>query len=166
MKATLMDEVRTKRGLAYGAYMGIVPRRGPSAVRGWVFTGTDRTVNTLKLILRLYKGLMKDGLSPERLRFFQSFVTGTYASDMDAPEHRLGARVSAEIDGLPEDFVDTYVERVKAVTPEQVDAAIRAHVRAGDMAITMVATADTVLQLLIKSGLVPGNIDVVKYDTY
>jgi predicted Zn-dependent peptidase len=43
MKSTLMEEVRTKRGLAYGAYMGVIPRRGPSAVRGWVFTGAERT---------------------------------------------------------------------------------------------------------------------------
>jgi len=166
MKATLMDEVRTKRGLAYGAYMGIVPRRGPSAVRGWVFTGADRTATTLKLMLRLYRQLMKNGIPAERLRFFQSFLAGTYASEMDAPERRLAARVSAEIDGLPEDFVDTYVDRIKAVTPEQVSAAIKAHVKAGDLAITMVATADTLMKLLIKSGLEPGNVDIIKYDAY
>src|SRR5262249_21263994 len=74
MKATLMDEVRTKRGLAYGAYMSLVPRRGPSALRGWVFTGSERTVTTLKLVLRLYKSFGKDGVPPERLAFFQSFV--------------------------------------------------------------------------------------------
>jgi zinc protease len=166
MKATLMDEVRTKRGLAYGAYMGIVPRRGPSAVRGWVFTGTERTVTTLKLVLRLYRQLMKQGLSAERLRFFQNFLAGTYASEMDAPEHRLGARVSAELEGLPEDFVDTYVERIKAVTPDQVAAAIRTHVHADNLAITMVATADAVAKLLVKSGVDETAIDIVKYDSY
>jgi zinc protease len=166
MKATLMDEVRTKRGLAYGAYMGIVPRRGPSAVRAWVFTGVDRTVTTLKLVLRLYRKLMKEGVPPERLRFFQSFLAGTYASDMDAPERRLGARVSAELEGLPEDFVDTYVDRIKAISPAQVASAIKTHVKADNLAITLVATADTLAKLLVKSGIDPNAIDIVKYDSY
>lgn len=166
MKATLMDEVRTKRGLAYGAYMGILPRRGPSAVRGWVFTGAERTVTTLKLLLRLYGRLMKQGLAPERVRFFQSFLAGTHASDMDAPERRLAARVSAELDGLPPDWVDTYVDRLKAVTPEQVAAAIKTHVDSRNLAITMVATADTLARLLVNSGIDPGSIDIVKYDQY
>jgi zinc protease len=166
MKATLMDEIRTKRGLAYGAYMGLLPRRGPSAVRGWVYTGVDRTVTTLKLILRLYRKLMKDGVPAARLRFFQNFLAGTYASDMDAPERRLAARVSAELDGLPEDFVDTYVDRIKAITPDQVAAAIKTHVKADNLAITLVATADTLAKLLVKSGIDPNAIDIVKYDSY
>jgi zinc protease len=166
MKATLMDEIRTKRGLAYGAYMSLVPRRGPGAVRGWVYTGVDRTVTTLKLILRLYRKLMKEGVPAARLRFFQSFLAGTYASDMDAPERRLAARVSAELDGLPEDFVDTYVDRIKAITPDQVAAAIKTHVKADNLAITLVATADTLAKLLVKSGIDPNAIDIVKYDSY
>ena len=63
MTATLMDEVRTKRGLAYGAYMSLASRRGPGAVRGWVFTSVKRTVTTLKLVLRLYRQLRKEGIA-------------------------------------------------------------------------------------------------------
>ena len=123
-------------------------------------------MTTLKLVLRLYRQLMKQGVPADRLRFFQNFLAGTYASDMDAPEHRLGARVSAELDGLPQDFVDTYVERIKAVTPEQVAAAIKTHVHADNLAITMVATADAVAKLLVNSGIDPTAIDIVKYDSY
>jgi zinc protease len=158
--------VRTKRGLAYGAYMSLVPRRGPGATRGWVFTGADRTVKTLKLMLRLYRRLMKDGLSPESVRFFENFLAGAYASDMDAPERRLSARISAELDGLPPDHVDRYPERIKAITPEQVNAAIKAHIRADDLAITMVATASSMAKLLIDAGIDEGAIDVVRYDSY
>ena len=166
MRSTLMDEVRTKRGLAYGAYLGLLPHRGPSAVRGWVFTGADRTVTTLKLVLRLYRQLMSKGLTADQVRFFQSFLIGSYASDMDTPERRLGARVSAEIDGLPANFVDSYPERLRAVTPEQVAAAIKTHVRADNLAITLVGTANTVEKMLLKSGIEPGSIDVVPSDSY
>jgi zinc protease len=166
MKSTLMDELRTKRGLAYGAYMGLVPRRGPGAARAWVFTAAARTVTTLELVLRLYRRLMKDGVPAERVRFFQGFLAGANAPDMDAPERRLSARISAEIEGLPPDFVDTFAERIKAVTPAQVAAAIKSHVRANDLAITLVASAPALTKLLVASGIDRKAIDVVRYDSY
>jgi zinc protease len=166
MRSTLMDEVRTKRGLAYGAYMGLVARRGPSAARAWVDTATVRTVTTLKLVLRLYRRMMKEGIPPERVRFFQGFLAGAWAAEMDAPERRLAARVSAEIEGLPPDHVDSYADRIKALTPEQVAAAIKAHVRADNLAITLVGSAPKLTKLLVRAGIEEEAIDTVRYDSY
>ena len=123
-------------------------------------------VTALGLLLRLYRQLMKQGLDAPRLRFFQSFLAGPSASDMDAPERRLSARVSAELEGLPEDFVDTCVERINAVTPDQVAAAIKNHLDADNLAITLIATADTLAKKLVKSGVDTNAIDIVKYDSY
>jgi zinc protease len=166
MKATLMDEVRSKRGLAYGAYMGLVPRRGPSELRGWVFTGTDRTVTTLKLVLRLYKSFRKDGLSAERLRFFQGFVAGSYAAEIDDPARRLGARVAAELEGLPADEVDTFADRIRALEPAAVAEALKRHVDPDHLVITLVATADVLVPLLKKAKVAEGAIDVVPFESY
>src|SRR5204863_3495472 len=44
MNATLMSEIRRRRGLAYGAYLSLTERRGTGAVTGWVFTGSDQAV--------------------------------------------------------------------------------------------------------------------------
>jgi zinc protease len=164
MNATLMDEVRTRRGLAYGAYMNLATRRGPGALRGWVFTARKSTVTTLKLVLRLFKKLGKEGVSPDRLRFVQGFVIGGYAADMDDPQSRLAARVTAEINGLPPDEVDTFPERVRAVSPAAVAAAIQRHLDPQHLAITLVATAADLVPLLVKSKIQEGAIDVVPWD--
>ena len=109
---------------------------------GWVFSGTDKTVAMLKLVLKLYVTFMEKGLSPaDEVAFFQRFLIGSHAAEMDVPEQRLAARVSAEIAGLPADFVDSYAARVSAVSPAEVNAAIKRHVHARDLAITMVASA-------------------------
>ncbi|HEY0712443.1 MAG TPA: insulinase family protein, partial [Polyangia bacterium] len=164
MNATLMDEVRTKRGLAYGAYMSLPTRRGPSALRGWVFTARARTVTTLKLVLRLFRKLRKEGLSPERLRFFQGFVAGSYSADLDDPVRRLDARVTAEISGLPPDEVDTLPARIRAITPEAVAGAIERHLDPDHLTITVLATAETLMPLLLKAKIEEGAIDVVPFD--
>jgi zinc protease len=165
MTSTLMDEVRTKRGLAYGAYMTLSERRGAGAAAGWVFSGTEKTVATLKLVLKLYVSFMDKGLTRERVEFFKSFLAGSYASEMDVPEHRLDARLSAEVTGLPADFVDTLPARVRAVTAAEVNAAIAKHVRARDLAITMVATAPVMKKLLTDAKIKDSAIDVVGFET-
>ncbi len=164
MTSTLMDEVRTKRGLAYGAYLSMAQRRGAGAVTGWVFSSNDKVVATLKLVLKLYLSFMEKGLAPARVETFKTFVAGSYASEIDAPEHRLEARVAAELAGLPADFVDTYVEKVGAVTPAEVNAAIAKHVHARDLAITMVSTASVVRKLLVQAKIKDTAIDVVGFE--
>jgi zinc protease len=166
MTSTLMDEVRTKRGLAYGAYMTLSERHGTGAAAGWVFSGTDKTVATLKLVLKLYVALMDKGLPAERVEAFRLFLLGTNAAEMDAPEHRLEARVSAEIAGLPPDWVDTYAARLGAVKAATVNAALKRHVHARDLAITMVATAAVMKPLLLEAKIKESAIDVVPFDGY
>jgi len=166
MNATMMSEVRRKRGLAYGAYLMLAERRGVGAAAGWVFSGSDKTVTTLKLVLRLYVAFMEKGLSADDVVFFKRFVIGSYASEMDVPEHRLAARVSAEVAGLPPDFVDSYPAKIDALTPAVVNAAIKRRVHARDLAITMVATASVMKKRLLDAKVQESAIDVVPYDGY
>ena len=166
MNATLMSEVRRKRGLAYGAYLTLAERRGVGAATGWVFSASDKTVTTLKLVLRLYVAFMEKGVSADEVAFFKRFLIGTHASEMDVPEHRLAARVEAEIAGQPPDFVDTFPERLNALTPAAVNAAIKRRVHARDLAITMVATASVMKKLLVDAKVQETAIDVVPYDSY
>ena len=166
MNSTMMSEIRRKRGLAYGAYLTLAPRRGAGPVTGWVFSGSDKTVTTLKLVLKLYVAFMDKGLSAEDVVFFKRFLIGSHASDMDVPEQRLAARVTAEVAGLPTDFVDTSPEKIDALTPAIVNAAIKRRVHARDLAITMVATASVMKKLLVDAKVQESAIDVVPYDGY
>jgi zinc protease len=166
MNARLMSELRTKRGLAYGAYMTLAQRRGVGAAAAWVLSGAEKTVATLRLVLKLYVGLLDKGLSDEEVAFFKRFLIGSHASEMDVPEHRLEARVAAEIAGLPPDFVDGYAARLERVTPAEVNAAIKRRVHARDLAITMVATAPVMKKLLVDAKVGESAIDVVPFDSY
>jgi len=166
MNSQLMSELRTKRGLAYGAYMTLGERRGVGAAAAWVLSGADKTVATLRLVLKLYVALMEKGLTDEEVAFFKRFLIGSHASEMDEPEHRLEARVSAEIAGLPPDYVDGYAARLERVTTAEVNAAIKRHVHARDLAITLVASAPVMKKLLVDAKVAESAIDVVPFDSY
>lgn len=166
MKATLMDEIRTKRSLAYGAYMTLSERLGRGALNGWVQASTPKAVPTLKLALKLYVGLMEKGLDASRLAFTKSFLTGALGTEMDDPAHRLAARVTAEVVGLPPGFVDDLPARIQAVTLEQLGAVIAKRIHAHDLAITIVGTAAALRPRLIEAKIAPSAIDVVPYQTF
>lgn len=166
MKTTLMEEVRTKRGLAYGAYLSVQQRLGHGSVVGWVSSSADKAVATMKLVLKLYVELQERGLSRQRIDLAKSFLAGSYAAQMDDPERRLDARVTAEIAGLPPTFVDELPARARQVGADDVNRTIRKAVKARDMAITVVGTAPVLERRLIASKVEPGAIDVVAYDSY
>ena len=166
MKTTLMDELRTKRSLAYGAYLTMSQRVGRGALTGWAEAATPKVVPTLKLALKLYVELMQKGLDAERLAFAKSALAGTLTTDMDNPDARLDARLTAELAGLPPTFVDDLPAHVRATTLAQVNAAITRRVHAHDLAITVVATASVLRPLLLDDKVQPGAIDVVPYDGF
>lgn len=166
MTATLMDEIRSKRSLAYGAYMDLSERLGRGAFGGWAQSSIAKAVPTLKLALKLFVGLMEKGLDASRLEASKTFLRGVTAAEMDDPTRRLDARVTAEIAGLPAAFVDELPAHVRAATLAQVNAAITRHVRAHDLAITIVATAATLRPRLLEAGIQPGAVDVVPYDVF
>jgi zinc protease len=145
--------------------MNVTRRRGAGAAAAWVFAGNDKAVETLKLVLKLYLKFCEKGLDPARVGFFKAYLAGSYASEIDIPEHRLDARITAEVVGLPPDFVDTYPDRVRKVTAAEVNAAITRHAQARDLAITMVATAGVTKKLLIEAKIAESAIDVVGFES-
>ena len=163
MNATLMNEVRTQRGWAYGAYMNSLPYRQVGALRGWVFTGVDHAVETLRLVLNLYGKLATQPPSDETIAFFQKFLAGAYASELDAPSSRLWRRVLAEIQGLPRDWVDRFAETVLQTKPQAVRDAIKHHIKPKDLAITMVATSSVLMPMLEKAGIDAAAVDVTPF---
>jgi zinc protease len=169
MKSTLMDELRTKRGLAYGTALSLAARLNRGPVCGWFFTSNASTVSTLKLVLRLYVSLMENGIDEQRLAFAKEFLAGSQLAETDDPGDRLAARVTYEIAGngaLTAGFVDELPARIRAVTAAQVKAAVQRHIHARDLAITVVATAADLWTRLVNARVQPGAIDIVPYDSY
>ena len=61
--ARLMDEVRSKRGLSYGASARVGQGRGAKALVAHVFPSLEQTPETLELVLRLWRQWVEDGVT-------------------------------------------------------------------------------------------------------
>jgi zinc protease len=129
----------------------------------WTFPAAADAVSCVRLELELFDTLLRDGITADELRFAQDYLANSYAFEVDTASKRLEQRLEVELLGLPRDYFERYVERVRAVTLEQANAAVRARLSRDDLAIVMVATAsDVQAGLAALDGI--ASVEVVPFD--
>lgn len=163
----LMDEVRVKRGLSYGASARVGSGRGRRTLVVHTFPAAEQTPETLSLLMKLLRDLGERGLSAEELAFARGYLARSHAFRVQTPEGRLATRVELELCGLPQDRLRSYPTRVQAVTDAQVAEALAALLRPRDLLLTLVGTEKQLGPLLRgMAELADVPIDVVAYDSY
>ncbi len=139
--ARLMREVRSKRGWSYGASSRLGRDRTREAWSMWTFPAAADAPGCVKLQLDLVRKLVEGGVTERELSFAKSFLGRSQAFDVDTPTKRLWRRLDRRLLGLPANFHDRYVERLQAVTRDEVNAALQRRLSPDDLLISVVATA-------------------------
>ena len=142
-------------------------RAGASApATGWVFSGSDKTVTTLKLVLKLYVAFMEKGLSARGRRVLQA-LPDRLARVGHGRARTPAGRPRDRRDRRPARGLRRHLSRAdRRADARRVNAAIKRRVHARDLAITMVATASVMKKLLVDAKVQESAIDVVPYDGY
>ncbi len=140
--ARLSHEIREKRGWSYGAYSQLTSLRHHGVFSFRYYPAFADTVPALELGLRLLSDLVSEGVSGDEVRFAKSFLTNQYAFRVETPWCRLDEVIRAHYLGLPEDHLDTYVDRVNALSVDAINHAIRAHLTPRNLLVVVVCTAD------------------------
>jgi zinc protease len=165
--ARLMDEVRSKRGLSYGASARVGQGRGAKALVAHVFPSLEQTPETLELVLRLWREWVADGVTGREVEFARGYLAKSFAFSVATPEDRLELRTALELAGMPRDFADTFAARVSKVERDDALRALKTHLSTGDLEIAVVSTADELLPKLQEAKLLDGiTVEVVPYDQY
>ncbi|HNK47181.1 MAG TPA: pitrilysin family protein [Pseudomonadota bacterium] len=165
--ARLMDEVRAKRGLSYGASARLGNGRGIRSLYAHVFPSAEQTAETIDLVLRLYEEWAEKGLRPGELDFVKSYLQKSHAFTVQTADDRLNLRTRLQVCDMPEDDEKTYPDRVARVSEADIQRAMASFLHPDDLLITLVATADTVLPSLQKlPGLRNAEFEVVPHDSF
>jgi zinc protease len=165
--ARLMQEVRAKRGLSYGASARVGQARGKKALVVHVFPSLEQTAETLALVLRLYHEWAEAGLRDDEVAFAKGYLASSFAFNVATPEDRLDLHTAVELAGVGGDYVERFEERVRAVTPDDVRRVMRAELRPDELEILVVSTAEELQPRLASAGLLDGRaLEIVPYDEY
>jgi zinc protease len=151
--ARLMEEIRVRNGWSYGAYSRIGADRDTGNFYMWIFPKTQDAIQAATRTIELYEELARDGLSDGELEFAKGYLVNTHGFETDTAAKHVDELVRQEVLGLPADFLDTYVAKIKAITPEAARAVITKRLHPNDLVITILCTAST---LESKISLLPG----------
>ncbi|MGR3293020.1 MAG: M16 family metallopeptidase [Candidatus Scalindua sp.] len=142
----LYTKVRSEKGLTYGANSGFAARklRGPFYIR--TYSKNETAIETLLLVLDELKKLKSGGVTKEELANAKSFYVGHYPLSMETAAQIASKIIVQEFYGLPEDYIDKYLDNVKAVSMEDIDGVIKRALDPENMVITLVSKAEDIIK--------------------
>lgn len=117
----LNTEVRIKKGLTYGANSIFDTRMLGGSFLATTFTRTEATMDALKLVVDLMRGMSDKSMKPEELKFAEDYLVGVYPIQTETPDGVAARVLEAAHYNLPADYNETYQSRIAAVTLDQVN---------------------------------------------
>lgn len=141
----LFDILRERKGWTYGAYSSVSRRRG---IGNFSATAEVRNAVADSALRELLAQMRRVGTEPIAAAEFdrkKQTLVGRFPLQVETADAVASQVANARLLGLPTDYVQTYRQRLAAVTPVQAQAAARAAVRADAAYIVVVGDA-TVLR--------------------
>ncbi len=121
----LMTSVRAEAGLTYSVGSGFAMHRQPGSFRVSTFTRAPEARRVVDLLLAELERAREAPPNEAELEAARTLAVGRFALSLETSAAVMGALVDLDLYDLPEDSLDTYRGRVRAVTPE--DTARMAH---------------------------------------
>ncbi|MGA0557067.1 M16 family metallopeptidase [Larkinella sp. VNQ87] len=121
----LMKNIREDKGFTYGIWsnLSMFPNEGY-----WLI-GTDvkreNTQETLDEIGKEIQRLRDEPVPADELETVRNYMAGSYVGSLNTPFELADRYKTVLFDGLPADHLSTYIERLRAVTAEQVQEMAR-----------------------------------------
>ncbi|HWS52750.1 MAG TPA: pitrilysin family protein [Pyrinomonadaceae bacterium] len=136
-------QVRDVEGLTYGIGSRF---RAPSLAAGpWYIAVSVNPGNVERAVesaLRVLRDYVEHGIRPEELEDEKSSAVGSFKVSLATNAGMAEALWNAEFYRLGADYVDRYPEHVRAVTVEEVNAAIRKYFRPDHLTVVIAGDID------------------------
>ena len=153
--------LREDKGWTYGARSGIWHGYGASGWNASTSVVADQTAPAVSEILAELAAVAGDRpLSSDEVAFMKSSRIRGYPARFEGVGATLDSEKDTWLYGLPEDFADTYLARMEAVTPEGAQAALSEHIATQPMTLLVVGDLEKNREGLAALGLPMVELDV------
>jgi zinc protease len=112
----LTNEVREKRGLSYSVYSGFSPGLHAGAFQIGLATRPDQAAEAVKVAQDVLRQFVAEGPTEAELQAAKEYLVNSFALRIDSNRKLIGNLANMAWHGLPLDYLDTWTERVKAVS--------------------------------------------------
>jgi len=134
----LFKEVREKRALSYSAYSYFSPRREKGPFLAGLQTKADQAEKALTVLQKTIETFTEQGPTEAELEAAKKNITGGFPLRLDSNSKILGYIGMIGFYGLPLGYLETFNDRVGAVTVEQIKSAFQRRLQTDKFITVMV----------------------------
>jgi zinc protease len=124
-QSRLMDEIREKRGLTYGTYSYFQPMQKTGPFIASLSTRNDQVDQAFDVSKEVIDGFLKDGPTDKEVELAKKNITGGFPLTIDSNKKLVSTLAAIGFYDLPLDYLDTYIDRVNALTRIEITEAMQ-----------------------------------------
>ncbi len=141
----LFMNLREEKGYTYGAYSNLDARLTAGTFRASAEVRTPVTGDSLKEFFLELNRIRNEPVSQKEIADAKSYLTGVFPIRLETQEGLIDQFVQIKMYGLPDDYLETYRDRVQAVTIEQIQDVAARYVKPDEASIVIVGDGRQIL---------------------
>jgi hypothetical protein len=135
----LVQDIRTKRGLAYAVGGGIgTTFDHPGVVRFVMGTKSERTAEAINALYEDVDNLQKNPITDAEIKRAKDSILNSFIFNFDTPDKVLHERMAYEFYGYPLDFLEQYRSGIEKATKEDVNRVAGKYLHKDQLAVLVV----------------------------
>ena len=142
----LFMNLREEKGYTYGAYSNLDARRSAGTFRATAEVRTPVTGDSLKEFFYELTRIRNERVSDREMNDAKSYLTGVFPIRLETQEGLIDQFVQIKMFGLPGDYLQTYRDRVQAVSLSEVQEVAERYIRPDRAAIVIVGDGRQIVE--------------------
>jgi zinc protease len=138
----LQQVLRSQRGLTYGASADLETYKTTGGIVAETDTRTDATAEVLRLAVDEFYKLQRERVYEGELEGAQAYLAGHFPLTIETPDAIATQVLNQLFYELPLEELQTYPERVRSVSPDDVQRIARNYLRPDRLAVVLVGNAE------------------------
>ncbi len=134
----LMEEIRVKRGLTYGAYCALRRTKSASYLSGYLQTKLSTQDEAKALVQKVVDDFVNKGITADELKAAQEFLVGSEPLRTETLSQRLGRAYNEYYYGRPLGFSKEQLKKIETVTLEEMNTFITSHKELSELSFSIV----------------------------
>lgn len=148
----LFRNIREDKGYTYGAYSNYDTDKLVGSFSAGASVRNEVTDSSVIEFIKEFKRLQNEPVSAEDLQAAKNNIIGSFGRSLESPQTIASFALSIQRYGLAEDYYQTYLQRLDAVTAEDIMATAKKYLATENLVISVVGKAAEVAPSLEKFG--------------
>ncbi|MBD8489895.1 insulinase family protein [Echinicola sp. CAU 1574] len=148
----LFMNLREDKGYTYGAYSSIGADKLITSFSAGASVRTEVTDSAIVELVYEINKIVDEGVTAEELESAKANLSGRFGRSLESPSTLASFAMDIDRYNLPSDFYKTYLQRLSALTVEDINAAAKKYIKPNNIYITVVGNGSEIKDKLEQFG--------------